>query len=267
MITKITLHISTYDKSIDDYSRMWNREFATNFLEVITARELRDEVYIYLIGGFPNATILPRGQDIPANTMNNYFFHRQLIDRRECSQRRGHDDELAHYFLERFMGEEFAVEIAQVFHRHAIYKVCDFYDVFKLLEDGPLTVHPSCQPENYIRTLKVALFMDELFINSDGYLARQSVPELISMEEDYEKQLTWLDYLGDLDQISQLNVRLKVKAVYPSTIRRYKAYLLPHIQELVKKGCKVTVAYRSTSTNPNPREKITYHKSILLSAS
>lgn len=266
MVTNITLYPSTYEKSIDDYSRVWNREFATNFLEVLTAREMRDEVYIYLIGSFPNATILPNSRNLPENTMNDYFLHRQPIDRRERSQRRGRDYALAHYFLERFMGEEFTVEIAQVFHRHAIYKVCNVYDVFTLLEDGILTVHPSCQPQHYIRTLKVAVFMDELFSDSDGEFAWQSAPEENAKEVDYENQLAWLEYLEELDQISRLNVRLKVKAVHSSTIRRCKAILLPHIQELVEKGCKMTVSYRSTRTNPNPREKITYDSSMLLSA-
>ncbi|KAI4950169.1 hypothetical protein J4E91_004825 [Alternaria rosae] len=204
---------ATYEKSIDEYSPVWNREFATNFLEVLTTRELRDEVFIYLIGGFPNATILPNSRNLPEYTMNDYFLHRQPIDRRERSQPRGRDDALAHYFLERFMGEEFAVEIAQIFHRYAIYKVCNVYDVFTLLEDGPLTVHPSCQPQHYIRTPKVAVFMDELFSDSDGEFAWQSAPEENAKEVVYENQLAWLEDLEELDQISQLNVRLKLESL------------------------------------------------------
>ncbi|KAI4925635.1 hypothetical protein J4E85_007514 [Alternaria conjuncta] len=253
-----------YKKITDDCSRAWNRQFAARFLELVTARELRDEVYLYLIGDSPSATIYPIEVPLPANTMNDHFFHLQPIDRRGRSQRRGNDDEIAHYFRDKFVGEEFAVEIAQLFHRHAIYKVGHVKDVAQFLRDGPLMVHPSCQPEHYIRTLKVIVSMDIACSNEGIWYSKE---EDNWKKENYESQLSWLTTLKELDQVSKFTLKLKVKVLDSSTISKYKAVLLPHIQELVEKGCKVTVRYISANMYqyPTEREKIIYDSTMLLS--
>ncbi|KAI4681667.1 hypothetical protein J4E81_009833 [Alternaria sp. BMP 2799] len=196
--------------------------------------------------------------------MNNHFFHLQPIDRRGRGQRRGNDDAIAHYFRHKFVGEEFAVEIAQIFHRHANYKVRHVNDVAQFLRDGPLIVHPSCQPKHYIRTLKVIVSMDIACSNEGIWYSKE---EDNWKKENYESQLSWLTTLKELDQVSKFTLKLKVKVLHSSKISRYKAVLLPHIQELVEKGCKVTVRYISANMYqyPTEREKIIYDSTMLLS--
>jgi len=232
-------------------------------LQVLAARELRDQVYSHLIGGSPFAIVLSRHQSLPKNRWNRYWFHLPPIDRRGRSQRRSQDDELAHYFTEKYMGEEFAIEIAQVFHRHAIYELLAVYNIFTLLEDGPLTVHPSCQPQHYIRNLKVTVFMDSLLRESDGQVVRYSETEDESEKEDYDNQLAWLPHLKNLHRVSQLQLMLELQAVYSSTIRRYKAALFPHIRELVKAGCVVTVSHMTPQIYPHVRDMIIYTSTML----
>ncbi|RYN67077.1 hypothetical protein AA0118_g2378 [Alternaria tenuissima] len=109
---------TAFEKAYNDYWRMWNSKFAASIFEIL-ARELRDMVYCHLIGGVPTAHILPRYKSLPANSHGECFFHVEVGGRR--GQARGLDNELQHYFIGDYMGNEFAMEIAQVFNRHACY--------------------------------------------------------------------------------------------------------------------------------------------------
>jgi hypothetical protein len=223
-------------------------------------------IYVYLIGGRSDATILPSHERLYQNRPNDYYFHLEPCNRRGRSRGRGRDDRLAHYFLDKFMGEEFAIEIAQVFHRHVCYKVRNINDVPTLLRDGPLTIHPACRPQNYLRMLKVYVSIDPYRVDSAVPFQARGEEESSTKKEDYEKQLIWLTHLHDADQVSQMDIRLNVQARNASTIRKYKAILLPHIQELVKKGCKVAASYKDVGAHYNVREKITYDSTMLLPA-
>jgi hypothetical protein len=114
--------------------------------------------------------------------------------------------------------------------------------------------------------------MLKVYVSIDPYRVDSAVPfqargeESSTKKEDYEKQLIWLTHLQDADQVSQMDIRLNVQARNASTIRKYKAIMLPHIQELVKKGCKVAASCKDVGAHYNVREKITYDSTMLLPA-
>jgi hypothetical protein len=81
---------------------------------------------------------------------------------------------------------------------------------------------------------------------------------------EYEQYLYFLNLIATSKQVSRMKVTLSVEALYSSTIDKYKAVLLPTIQELVEKGCKMVVHYQYP--RPRSHEEITYDRSGLLSA-
>ncbi|RYO22078.1 hypothetical protein AA0121_g2755 [Alternaria tenuissima] len=234
---------TAFEKAYNDYWRMWNSKFAASIFEIL-ARELRDMVYCHLIGGVPTAHILPRYKSLPANSHGECFFHVEVGGRR--GQARGLDNELQHYFIGDYMGNEFAMEIAQVFNRHACYNVRHIDDVVPLLYSGPLMIHPSCRPLDHLRTLSA---------------------ESKATKDDYEKQVSWLSDLATTKNAKRLAITLSVEVRTLSAMEKYKAILLPHIQKLVEKNCKVFVSWWNMDRSSWRYEEITYDRTKLLPAS
>jgi hypothetical protein len=233
----------------------------------ILARELRDMVYCHLIGGVPTAHILPRYKSLPANSRGEYFFHVEVGGRR--GQARGLDNELQHYFIGDYMGNEFAMEIAQVFNRCACYNVRHIDDVVPLLYSGPLMIHPSCRPLDHLRTLSVCVSMEPYFSSNNYqqavFLHKQA--EIKAMKDDYEKQVSWLSDLATTKNAKRLAITLSVEVRTLSAMEKYKAILLPHIQKLVEKNCKVFVSWWNMDRSSWRYEEITYDRTKLLPAS
>ena len=245
---------------------MWNSKFATKIFEIL-ARELRDMVYCHLIGGAPTAHILPRYKSLPANSRGECFFHVELGGRR--GQARGLDNELQHYFIGDYMGTEFAMEIAQVFNRCACYNVRHIDDVVPLLYSGPLIIHPSCRPLDHLRTLSVCVSMEPYF-SSNNYqqavvLHKQAESKVT--KDYYEKQVSWLSDLATTKNAKRLAITLSVEVRTLSAMEKYKAILLPHIQKLVEKNCKVFVSWWNMDRSSWRYEEITYDRTKLLPAS
>ncbi|RII12538.1 hypothetical protein CUC08_Gglean004655 [Alternaria sp. MG1] len=255
---------TAFEKAYNDYSRMWNSKFATKIFEIL-ARELRDMVYCHLIGGAPTAHILPRYKSLPANSRGECFFHVELGGRR--GQARGLDNELQHYFIGDYMGNEFAMEIAQVFNRCACYNVRHIDDVVPLLYSGPLIIHPSCRPLDHLRTLSVCVSMEPYFSSNNYHQAviLQRKAESKATKDDYEKQVSWLSDLAATEHASRLAITLSVEVRTSFAMERYKAVLFPHIQELVKKKCKVFVSWWNMDRSSWRYEEITYDRTKLLS--
>jgi hypothetical protein len=86
-------------------------------------------------------------------------------------------------------------------------------------------------------------------------------------KEDYEKQLSWLSDLAATKHISKMKIMLFVEVRTSAILTKYKAILLPHIQELVEKDCKIIVSWRDGGRYPNHYERVTYDRTKLLSAS
>ena len=266
LFTNTTSPFSAFEKAYNDYSRLWNSKFAVKIFEILP-RELRDMVYCHLIGGVLTAHILPRYKSLPANSRGEYFFHVEVGGRR--GQARGLDNELQHYFIGDYMGNEFAMEIAQVFNRHACYKVRHIDDVVPLLYSGPLMIHPSCRPLDHLRTLSVCVSMEPYF-SSNNYqqavvLHKQAESKVT--KDYYEKQVSWLSDLAATKNAKRLAITLSVEVRTLSAMEKYKAILLPHIQKLVEKNCKVFVSWWNMDRSSWRYEEITYDRTKLLPAS
>ncbi|CAN9088638.1 unnamed protein product [Alternaria alternata] len=255
---------TAFEKTYNDYSRLWNSKFAVKIFEIL-ARELRDMVYCHLIGGVLTAHILPRYKSLPANSRGEYFFHVEVGGRR--GQARGLDNELQHYFIGDYMGNEFAMEIAQVFNRCACYNVRHIDDVVPLLYSGPLIIHPSCRPLDHLRTLSVCVSMEPYFSSNNYHQAviLQRKAESKATKDDYEKQVSWFSDLAATEHASRLAITLSVEVRTSFAMERYKAVLFPHIQELVKKKCKVFVSWWNMDRSSWRYEEITYDRTKLLS--
>jgi len=246
--------------------------------ERLSAREVRDMVYFHLMGGAPDVSIIQREKDLPDNEGNKYYFHVDHSDRR--GQARALDNKFAHYFREKYMGKEFVVELAEEFNRHASYNVWNVDDVRYLLGASPFR-DALCRPLDFLRTLSVDIFIPNHFIPPGrGYVefpqrpwsyvvARHMTAEATLKRECFESQVSWLGDLAATAQVSRMSVTLNVLARTKIALYRYKAVLLPHIQTLVEKDCKVVVSYEKRGRNVYPQpvdtETITYDRSMLLS--
>jgi len=250
---------------------MLNRQFAAEMFERLSAREVRDMVYFHLMGGAPDVSIIQRGKDLPDNEGNKYYFHVDHSDRR--GQARGLDNKFEHYFREKYMGRDFVVELAEEFNRHASYNVWNGDDVRYLLDACPLRGAP-CRPLDLLRTLSVDICISkhEFQPTRDYYVkARHATTESALRKEGYQNQLSWLGDLAATSQVSKMSVTLNVNVRTHTALERYKAVLLPYIQELVEKDCKVVVSYENWGRNdysqPRNRETITYDRTMLISES
>jgi len=247
--------------------------------ERLSAREVRDMVYFHLMGGAPDVSIIQREKDLPDNEGNKYYFHVDHSDRR--GQARGLDNKFEHYFREKYMGEDFVVELAEDFNRHASYNVWHVDDVPFLLGACPFR-DALCRPLDFLRTLSVDISIPDHLIppgrdyvefsqRPRGYvIARHMTAEGKLKKETFESQVSWLGDLAATAQVSRMSVTLNVIVRTKIALYRYKAVLLPHIQTLVEKDCKVVVSYenRGKSVYPQPRdtETVTYDRSMMLPA-
>jgi hypothetical protein len=232
-------------------------------LQFLTAHELRDEIYIHLIGGFPDVVIVRPEQTLLSNKSNRYFLYLGGLGRCGSDRNLDLDNKTEHYFMARYMGAGFAIEIAQILNIHAVYNVRHVCDVYGLLLHGPLEIHPSCRPIDFLRTLHVTVSMVPYYCTrGDDYWQEEN--EKKASKGEYEQYLYCLNLIATLKQVSRMKVTLSVEALHSSTIDKYKAVLLPTIQELVEKDCKIVVHYKY----PPPRsyEEITYDRTRLLSA-
>jgi hypothetical protein len=144
---------SSYYRATNSYSLTWNRGCATKILQFLTARELRDEIYIHLIGGFPDNDIVRPEKTLPSNKANRYFLYLEGLGRRGSDRNLGLHNKTEHYFVALYIEAKFAVETAQIFNTHAAYNVQHVYDVYSLLLRGPLEIHPSCRPMDFLRSM------------------------------------------------------------------------------------------------------------------
>jgi hypothetical protein len=254
---------SSYYRATNSYSLAWNRGCAAKILQFLTARELRDEIYIHLIGSSPDVDNVRPEKTLPSNKANRYFLYLGGLGRRGSDRNLGLHNKTEHYFMARYMGAEFAVEIAQIFNIHAAYNVQHVYDVYGLLLRGPLEVHPSCRPIGFLRTLHVTVSMvPYYYTRGEDYWKEEN--EKKASKGEYEQYLYCLNLIATSKQVSRMKVTLSVEALYSSIIEKYKAVLLPTIQELVEKDCKMVVHYKYP--RPRSHEEIIYDRSGLLSA-
>jgi len=171
------------------------------------------------------------------------------------------------------MGKEFVVELAEEFNRHASFNVWNVDDVPYLLGTCPLR-DALCRPLDFLRTLSVDICISkhEFQPTRDYYVkARHATTESALRKEGYQNQLSWLGDLAATSQVSRMSVTLNVNVRTHTALERYKAVLLPYIQELVEKDCKVVASYENWGRNdysqPRNRETITYDRTMLISES
>jgi len=270
LITDVAFPSSNFGKSTDDFTCMLNRQFAAEMFERLSAREVRDMVYFHLMGGAPDVSIIQREKDLPDNERNWYYFHVDHSDRR--GQARVLDNKFAHYFKEKYMGKEFMIEFAEEFNRHASYKVWHVGDVPFLLGASLLRDAP-CRPLDFLRTLSVDICISShTFQSARGYVkARHVTVESVLRKEGFQNQLSWLSDLAAAAQVSKMSVTLNVNVRSDIVLARYKAVLLPYIQELIEKDCKVVVSYENWGFNDyrqeGNEETITYDRTMLISES
>jgi hypothetical protein len=110
----------------------------------------------------------------------------------------------------------------------------------------------------------------EPYFSSNNYqqaVALHKQAESKAMKDDYEKQVSWLSDLAATKNAKRLAITLSVEVRTLSAMKKYKAFLLPHIQELVKKNCKVFVSWWNMDRSSWRYEEITYDRTKLLPAS
>jgi hypothetical protein len=116
-----------------------------------------------------------------------------------------------HYLNQEYMGLDFAIEIAQIFHKSAEYHVNHVLDVASLLSHGPLTAHLSSRPLDYLLHISVDVSMRPYEKTRTGMLStcgRQRVKEETAKHSEYDEHLSWLSHIAQAKQVSQITVRL-----------------------------------------------------------
>jgi hypothetical protein len=110
----------------------------------------------------------------------------------------------------------------------------------------------------------------EPYFSSNNYqqaVVLHKQAESKATKDDYEKQVSWLSDLAAANNVKRPAITLSVKVRTLSAMEKYKAVLLPYIQELVKKNCKVFVSWWNMDRSSWRYEEITYDRTKLLPTS
>jgi hypothetical protein len=217
---------------------MWKiscRLFGAKFLDMLTARELRDIVYEFIVGDPGCIRVLPPNHPDLVGSRSIYGPHQVSL----LPMQR--DKPTPYYFDSDLIGTQFATELHEVFYNRATFDVTQAYDMHTLLNSGVFFHCPIIVPLNFLRRLEVNLSCrlhpyDRFYRQEDGGIYEEACAE----KEDFVRQVEYLSGLTQIKQAIRLILHIKVDVHRPQTLANFEEALVPLIYELKAQGVKLT---------------------------
>jgi len=214
------------------YSRAWCRRFARQFFDAITARELRDMVYKYVLGEAIDSRLVhilgPRTWSMDKWPNSTYGPFRPFAEQ----------NKLPYHLDMGSMGIQFANEISEIFYEKAFWSLEDSDCLSSFLRYGPLQRSPIRHPHELIRKLEINLSIAPY--EQDPAKANW-MREKFASKRDYEHQASLVSDCHMIKHLDGLDLQIKVHAFQEDCAEKFEEALVPVVYELKAKGAKVTV--------------------------
>ena len=245
---KLTTYLRELSKAAESYSKSWCRSFTAKLLQTLSARELRDIVYGFIVGQIGVVRILPHDRTqykLPSDKYGPYIVN----------PKNGRQTNLIPHFLDwDYVGTQFMLEIYQAFYSRAVFSIDHAYDVGALLGCGVFYIHPVSAPQNFIRHLYVTLGFDAHPEDMNCRLNRNSLSkdrELQARKEDFEQQVEHVSAIREVKHARGFRLHITIVIWHAQSSDKYVEALLPLVYDLKEMGVELNLLQSHIGTRKN----------------